>query len=264
METCPLNSKIKSMTGKEALEFKIKNADRIFRTAVNDSFSKTPKDNIFRRMFSKNGLAKIVYNAEEVLFAVSKLKNFNGSLLPADTIGDIWTDIGINNLHNEGGVQFQNGKKPLKLIDRVLKLATDKNSIVLDSFAGSGTTAHAVLNLNAEDGGNRKFILVEMEDYAEKITAERVRRVGGSFGFYEVGEPIFDDEGELNKNVDIEQLREYIWYSETRTKYEKISTENKYYLGEYKGTGIYFNYEKNSPTYLDIDFLSTIKIRAEN
>lgn len=67
--------------------------------------------------------------------------------------------------------------KPISLIEEILKIATDKSSIILDSFAGSGTTAHAVLNLNKQDGGNRKFILVEMEDYADSITAERVRRV---------------------------------------------------------------------------------------
>nr|WP_258285584.1 site-specific DNA-methyltransferase [Fibrobacter succinogenes] len=67
--------------------------------------------------------------------------------------------------------------KPTRLIERILQIATDKNSIILDSFAGSGTTAHAVLNMNKQDGGNRKFILVEMEDYADSITAERVRRV---------------------------------------------------------------------------------------
>ena len=70
-----------------------------------------------------------------------------------------------------------NTPKPSRLIERILQIATDKNAIILDSFAGSGTTAHAVLNLNKQDGGNRKFILIEMEDYAEKITAERVRRV---------------------------------------------------------------------------------------
>ncbi len=67
--------------------------------------------------------------------------------------------------------------KPVGLIDRVLRIATDPNDIVLDSFAGSGTTAHAVLALNKEDDGNRRFILVECEDYADTITAERVRRV---------------------------------------------------------------------------------------
>ena len=96
--------------------------------------------------------------------------------------------------------------KPASLINRVLQIASDKDSIILDSFAGSGTTAQAVLALNKEDGGNRKFILVECEDYADTITAERVRRVingipdhrdkslqeglGGSFTYCALGEPI--------------------------------------------------------------------------
>ena len=96
--------------------------------------------------------------------------------------------------------------KPTALITHLLRIATNPGDIVLDSFAGSGTTAHAVLALNNEDGGNRKFILVECEDYADSITAERVRRViggvptardkalqqglGGSFTYCELGEPI--------------------------------------------------------------------------
>ncbi len=74
------------------------------------------------------------------------------------------------------GIPFAN-PKPITLIERILRIATGPNDIVLDSFAGSGTTAHAVLALNREDGGNRKFILVECEDYAADITAERVKRV---------------------------------------------------------------------------------------
>ena len=56
------------------------------------------------------------------------------------------------------------------------------NSIILDSFAGSGTTAHAVLNMNKQDDGNRKFILIEMRDYADSITSERVKRVIDGYG----------------------------------------------------------------------------------
>ena len=117
-------------------------------------------------------------------------------------------------------------------VEYILEQATDKDSIVLDSFAGSGTTAHAVLNLNAHDGGNRKFILVEMENYADTITAERVRRViqgygqtagtGGSFDFYEVGEPLMIHDN-LNENIDVEKIRAYIWYTETRSPYKKPS-----------------------------------------
>jgi adenine-specific DNA-methyltransferase len=96
--------------------------------------------------------------------------------------------------------------KPVKLIKNLLASIFSKDEIILDSFAGSGTTAHAVLALNKEDGGNRKFILVECEDYADNITAERVRRVikgvpgarkpelreglDGSFSYFELGKPI--------------------------------------------------------------------------
>jgi adenine-specific DNA-methyltransferase len=73
--------------------------------------------------------------------------------------------------------------KPVRLIQRILEVATDPDSIVLDSFAGSGTTAHATLLLNKKDGGNRRFILCEMEDYADALTAERVRRVINGYEF---------------------------------------------------------------------------------
>lgn len=67
--------------------------------------------------------------------------------------------------------------KPTRLIERILQIAADEDALILDSFAGSGTTAHAVLSLNAKDGGTRNFILVECEGYADTLTAERVRRV---------------------------------------------------------------------------------------
>lgn len=73
--------------------------------------------------------------------------------------------------------------KTVALVERVIEIATQKDSLVLDSFAGSGTTAHAVLEANKRDGGNRRFILVEMEDYADRLTAERVRRVINGYDF---------------------------------------------------------------------------------
>ncbi len=73
--------------------------------------------------------------------------------------------------------------KPLGIIDYILQRVTNKQSLILDSFAGSGTTAHAVLEANRRDGGNRRFILVEMEDYADRLTAERVRRVIKGYPF---------------------------------------------------------------------------------
>lgn len=73
--------------------------------------------------------------------------------------------------------------KPVQLIERIIKIATNPQSIILDSFAGSGTTAHAVLSANQKDGGNRKFILVECENYANTLTAERVRRVINGYSY---------------------------------------------------------------------------------
>lgn len=71
--------------------------------------------------------------------------------------------------------------KPTQLVEQILSFTTRKNSIVLDSFAGSGTTAHAVMNLNQRDEGTRRFILVEMENYADETTRERVQRVAAGF-----------------------------------------------------------------------------------
>lgn len=185
------------------------------------------------------------------------------------------TDMGTADLKSVLGIKVFDNPKPILLLERVLEhvVKYDENAIILDSFAGSGTTAHAVLKLNAEDGGNRKFILVEMEDYAEKITAERVRRViqgyekvegtGGNFDFYEIGEPLMID-GNLNENVDAEKIRAYIWYTETNTQYKKPLDNIPSYLGEHTGTGYYFYYEKDNRTTLDFDFLATLQTRAEN
>ena len=167
--------------------------------------------------------------------------------------------------------------KPVRLISRIIQIATDKDSIILDSFAGSGTTAHAVLNMNKADGGHRKFILVEMMDYAETITAERVRRVidgygagknavdgtGGDFTFYDLGEVLLLPDGNLNESVGADRIREYVWYMETKTPLRAVDSDNPYYLGESRGTGYYFFYEKEALTTLNFDFLSTITEQAE-
>lgn len=183
----------------------------------------------------------------------------------------------------EGNAVFDYPKS-VDLVKRCFELYTDKSSIILDSFAGSGTTAHAVLNLNKQDGGNRKFILVEMEDYAENITAERVRRVingygegknavegtGGSFSYYELGEPIFTDDQNLNESVGVEKMREYIWYSETRVPYcrdvvHRVSSGNEqsYLLGNHDGTDYYFYYEPDRITTLSHDTLNIVERKAD-
>ena len=166
--------------------------------------------------------------------------------------------------------------KPVGTIQRILQIATAGDDIILDSFAGSGTTAHAVLNMNKADGGHRKFILVEMMDYADSITAERVKRVirgygegktcvegtGGNFSFYDLGEPLLVGDC-LNEAVAPEKIREYIWFMETKQPYAPPSGGNPYYLGKHNSTGYYFYYEPQRVTVLDYAFLSTITEKAD-
>jgi adenine-specific DNA-methyltransferase len=150
----------------------------------------------------------------------------------------------------------------------------NSNGIVLDSFVGSGATGQAVLNLNFKDDGNRKFILIEMEDYAENITAERIKRVingysekegtDGSFDFYKLGQPIFLEDGKLNEQVGSQTIRNYVYYTETKTPLGVCEhSDNEYFLNKHNDTAYYFYYEQNGITTLDREFLGKIKTKAE-
>ena len=147
--------------------------------------------------------------------------------------------------------------KPTALLQRILQIATHKDSLVLDSFAGSGTTAHAVLKQNAEDGGSRRFILVEMDkDIARNVTRERVQRValgytnakgqaveglGGGFQFCRLSpEPLFDADGQIRRDVTFAQLAEFVWFAETGTGYTGQSDSPL--LGVHEGRAIYLLY----------------------
>jgi adenine-specific DNA-methyltransferase len=102
-----------------------------------------------------------------------------------------WSEVGhtqeakkeILEIFSEAGSEIFLTPKPTRLIERVVELASGQESLILDSFAGCGTTGHAVLEANRRDAGNRRFILVEMEDYADRLTAERVRRVINGYVF---------------------------------------------------------------------------------
>jgi len=236
-----------------------------------------------------------------------------------------------------GNIPFDT-PKPVSLIERILQIATNDYSTVLDSFAGSGTTAHAVMKMNKESGAShRKFILVELEDYADTTTAERVRRVaqgykykgkkeeeiyskkltpknilqadkllkeaeaaaeaakgdydkigkpaikdnclkvtatkvydgempglGGAFDFYELGEPLFDDDGFLNEDVGEEKIRQYIFYSETGQPMQEDCREvSPYLLGNYNRTDYYFYYDPTAETCLSTETAQLIARQAE-
>ena len=137
--------------------------------------------------FSQDTIQQLLAN-DEIWFGTNgkgrpKLKRFLNDVKEGVTYPSIWDFVPMNTVGSQemqlifGDSTAFESPKPEGLLREIVRLGAGPDSIILDSFAGSGTTAHAVLALNKEDGGNRRFILVECEDYADSITAERVRRV---------------------------------------------------------------------------------------
>ena len=135
-----------------------------------------------------------------------------------------------------GGANVFSSPKPVQLIQKLISLVAEKNAIVMDSFAGSGTTAHAVLQQNKADGGNRKFVLVEMDkNISENITAKRIAKaikgykngdktvapLGGGFHFCTLGTSLFDENGNIGGKVKFADLAAHIFFSETGTPIAK-------------------------------------------
>lgn len=266
--------------------------DLYLRREVSDIRYKKLKDLLFRVEYDsiddlKNSLilelekdSKDLNIIEELKEKISRLENIHhldsNELYNLNNTGWGSNEDGDEELRLIFGKKVFDFPKPSKLVFKLLASTLFKEGYFLDSFAGSGTTGHAVLNLNKLDNGSRKFILIEMEDYADSITSERIQKVIkgfdkelennlASFDYYNLGLPLFDELQNLNEDVPTFKIREYIWYSETRSAYEapKSSTDNEYFLGTKDRTVYYFVYDKNALTTLDYDLLSTIKTKGE-
>lgn len=172
-------SKIGIEYGSEkATNYLLQHADCVFRTATNSTLSKMAKKEkfnpkVFTKVKTTSGLTKFVYKNEEVLFANSKLRNVNGELMPTEPISDVWDDIALNDLSNEGGINFSNGEKPERLLKRIIELTTNKNDLILDFFMGSATTQAVALKLG------RRFIGLEQMDYVHNVSIKRLLNVIG-------------------------------------------------------------------------------------
>lgn len=109
-----------------------------------------------------------------IMFLSDVVKNIDGVYYYLDKVTSLWDDIDYNNLTKEGNIEFANGKKPIKLLQRIISLASEKDSLILDFFSGSASTAHAVIQQNVEDNGNRHFIMVQIsEEIPEKFDARK-------------------------------------------------------------------------------------------
>lgn len=225
-----------------------------------------------------------------------------------------------------------NYPKPIALIKSVIQIICNSEDIVLDSFAGSGTTGHAIIDLNKSLDYELNFILIEMMDYANNITAERMRRaisgypfkgkkeeeiyskkltaknilkaeeilkeaeavsiekaneytkiskpkiadnclkiigtkiyddkmegLGGAFDYYELGAPLFNEDGNLNEEVSIDKIREYIYYAETKQPLlRQQDKDEEFLLDECNRAGYYFYYQTDKATTLSYATLANI------
>ena len=153
-----------------------------------------------------------------------------------------------------------NNPKPKDLILDLISFATTNDDLILDSFGGSGTTGHAVLQLNAENGGTRKFILIEIfEQISREVTAERLKRVvegftpakrngepgeaiaplGSGFRYCTLGEPLFDAEGNVSPAVTFADLAAHVFFCETGSPLPQRADGTSPLIGAFHGRAIY-------------------------
>lgn len=139
--------------------------------------------------------------------------------------------------------------KPIELLKVIVTMAGNHDSLILDSFAGSGTTAHAVLAMNKADGGSRRFITVEMDEtICRDVTAKRIRRVseghgeleplGGGFRFCTLAAPLFDERGNIRQGVMFADLAAHVYFTETGEPIPKRAGKSPL-LGVHKDRAIY-------------------------
>lgn len=242
----------------------------IFTYTFKNGISWTPPRGTYPR-FSKETLTKLDSN-DEIWFgkngkSVPSRKTFLQDLKNEGIVArTIWkfTEAGHNHEAKDEVKQFNfsivfDTPKPLKLLKRIILLSSKKNDYILDSFSGSGTTGHAVLELNKEDDGKRKFILVEIEpEIAKEVTAERVKRViqgysipksngtseevegfGSGFHYCKLAEPLFDKFGNIREGVKFRELSFHIFFSETGVPLKENTKFTSPFIGKYKGTAYY-------------------------
>jgi len=240
--------------------FAIKNADRVFRTASVTGGarlkriktlekSRKLKNKIIRHL--NDDMDYLFIGGERVLFYKERLQEIDGNLLPVEAITDIWDDISWEGIASEGGVDFPKSKKPEKLIQRIISLSTEKEDLVFDSFAGSGTTGAVAHKMN------RRWIMVEMGRHADELIVPRMQRVvsgedqsgiskeinwkgDSGFKYYQLGDSIIHDQ-DMNWKLKAEEMAEavFLHFQYRPIKSEWLEAENMY-LGKHQSVRYHF------------------------
>ena len=255
-------------------EFALKNADSVFQsTAISDSGAaketvdlkiKSLKNNKIFVQKRKELNDRFIHKGREMSFYSKKIRMIDGTETPSAQLTNIWTDISWEGIANEGNVKLKKGKKPLKLIERIIEMSCNDNDIVLDSFAGTGTTGHAVIKLNHEKNINRKFILVELESkIAKDVTYKRIsfacndtQNLQG-FQYCVLDKSLFDENGKINPDCTFEELASYIYFTETKTILDTKNI-NKTLLGNFNDTEYYLIFNGIGKNNLDRKFLTNL------
>ncbi|MCZ3724446.1 DNA methyltransferase [Lactobacillus jensenii] len=198
---------------KEFQKFANENKDNIFRevNSIPDDLKEKSIENK-DQIVSLNHKGKIMYALNGTRYSPlsSSYKNINGESVPAQLLGDLWTDIDYQNTQNQGGVSFTNAKKPEQLLKRIINLCTNEGDIVLDCFMGSATTQAVALKLN------RQFIGVEQMDYINTISVPRLQKV------------IEGEQGGISKNKDVK------WQGGGSFIYAELMEKSQGYLKDIK------------------------------
>ena len=172
-----LNKKSSSISDKELEKIQIDNCERIF--SVRD-ISNNLKDHIIKNKIDTNlvheyitstGKKTLLYKNGEIVFIEKKVIDINGVKFLTKLASDIWTDISWDGIANEGGIKLKNGKKPERLLQRIIESTTNENDIVLDAYFGSGTTGAVCMKTN------RKFIGIEQLSSHFDLSIQRLSNV---------------------------------------------------------------------------------------
>lgn len=219
----------------------------------------------WRMRFSK---LKALENEGRLYFdgkALSEKAYWNERENEGQVANNLWNDISNLQGANKEKIDFA-GQKPTLLIKRILEMVTDSDSVVLDSFAGSGTTGHAVMRLNKEDGGVRHFVLVEMEDHvAKNITAKRLKgaiethKYKDGFEYCELDKPLFNARGQVEESCTFAELASHIYFTETQTNLDTKKIKGSH-LSNYDGTSYHLIYSGKGKNNLTRSFLAKNKI----
>lgn len=213
-------------------------------------------------MAEKIRTGEIVFRDDETrIVRKIYLKNQEGRAPESIWFGE---DVGTTREANQelkeifGGSSPFDTPKPVRLVERVLQVAVGPDDLVLDSFAGSGTTGQAVLSLNKQDGGHRRFVLVEVDPKISRdITAKRMSRVtegykkgngetveglGSGFRFCDLGDTLFDKDGKIRETVTFAEFARHVYFTETGEPLPGERVKKSPLIGAYQGTGIYLLY----------------------